>query len=813
MFIQSLALVCLIGLLNSCSPTRRLSDGQYLLEKNSIENAPPRLTRDELNAILIQQPNRKILPFMRFHLQMYNLPTPEGLAKARTRKDIRWDKKNARRLSKGKDPKPSRRTSREWLREVVGEPPVILDSFLVTSSAEQLSTYLVKKGYFENEVKDTVIYNHRRKMATVHYNMTWEEPYILDSIRYEIADKKLEERIRADYSLKFIHTGARFDMEVMGEERLALTTFLRNAGYYEFNKDFIRFQVDSALNERKVNVVMQISSPSNFKDELGKSYHPKYSIREVSFRYLMGPGTASDTTWAGEYFFINPLDYPLKEKVLVQNTFIRKGDLFKQNNIDLTYRRLSALPVLNHVRIRTLPLPGEKLDVVIEISPSQRQGVSVEGQGTNNGGFLGIEGNLVYRHKNIFRGGETMELKLNGGAQAQTLLTQSSSNNQNLQGNNFALNTLEFGPSLSFIFPKFLLPIAQDKFARSSNPSTTINGSFNFQQRPDFRRRLTSTYIGYQWKENTEKSHQVNLIELSVIRIDKSAAFQAILDEFNDRFLLDSYQDHFILGSSYSFNYDRQDKEGRKNDVSYRGRAELGGNSLRLAYNMFGGVKDSLGSYEIFGIRFAQYVKVAQDFRYYRRFDKRRTLASRFSAGVGVPLDNLNVLPFSKSFYGGGANGLRAWRARTIGPGGFFEPVVSYDKIGDIQIEGNVEYRFNLVDYLDGAFFIDAGNIWLLQQDDLRPLGNFEFNRFLSEVGVGLGLGLRVDFNYFLLRFDLAGQIKDPSLKPGERWIFQSKTAYNQAIDFYNSSLEDGNDMLSPYKLRLNFNLGIGYPF
>ena len=809
-----MALLCLIMMMFSCSPTRRLAEGQYLLEKNTIQNEPSRLSKDELNAIVIQQPNRKILPFLRFHLQMFNLPTEEGLKKARVRKDLRWEKKNERRLAKGKEPKPSKRTSREWMREVVGEAPAIVDTFLISSSARQLSTYLVKKGYFKNTVQDSVIYSSaQNKRAKVIYRMTWEEPYILEKISYDISDPKLEDRIRADYELKFLKPGARFDMEVMGEERLSLTSFLRNSGYFEFNKEFIRFQVDSALLNRKVNVVLQISSPQAHKDTSGRAYHPRFTIRDVSFRYLMGVGPNKDTTWIREYSFINPQNYPLKEKVLVQNTFIQKNELFKQKNVDLTYRRLIALPVLDHVRIRLLPLPGERLDVAIELSPAKRKGVSVEGQGTNNGGFLGIEGNLVYRHKNIFRGGETMEIKLSGGAQAQTLLTQSASNSQNIQGDNFALNTIEFGPSLSFIFPKFLLPIAQDRFARSSNPSTTINGSFNFQQRPDFKRRLSSSYIGYQWKESVEKNHQVNLVELSVIRIQKSEAFQAILDEFNDRFLQDSYQDHFIVGSSYSFIYDRLDKEGRKNDIAYRARAELGGNMMRLGYKLFGAQLDSLGSYEIFGIRFAQFVKTTQDVRYYRRFDKRRTIATRVSAGIGVPLDNLNVLPFSKSFYGGGANGLRAWRARTVGPGGFFEPVVSYDKIGDIQIEGNIEYRFNLLDYFDGAFFMDAGNIWLLSPDELRPLGHFEVNRFLSEVAVGAGFGLRVDFNYFLLRFDLAGQLKDPSLKQGERWIFERKTRYNERIDVYNSNLEDGENLLSYYRLRLNFNLGIGYPF
>ncbi len=214
-----------------------------------------------------------------------------------------------------------------------------------------------------------------------------------------------------------------------------------------------------------------------------------------------------------------------------------------------------------------------------------------------------------------------------------------------------------------------------------------------------------------------------------------------------------------------------------------------------------------------FGIRFANFVKAFGDSRFYRRFDEKRAVVARFAAGVGIPYGNLDVLPFSKSYFGGGANGLRAWRARTIGPGSFSELLVTYDKIGDISIEANLEYRFNLIDYLDGAFFIDAGNIWLLREDALRPGGEFQANRFLSEISIGAGMGFRFDFNFFILRFDLAGQIKDPSLSAGERWLFQPKTKYNEAVDQYNDNLEPGQRAIDLYRVRLNLNLGIGYPF
>lgn len=801
--------------MESCSPTRRLTEGQYLLKSNEIKNIPPKVSKEELKSIIIQQPNRKILPFLRFHLQMYNLPSDRRLELSRARKDRNLDERNAKRVAKGKEPKSPKRTRWEWLREVVGEPPVILDSSLVHSSAEQLSIYLVKQGFFENDVQDSVIYNRRgKKRVRVEYRMSWKAPYTLDSVNLSTSDESLAHFIESNFKLNKLKVGERFNMDDLTAQRTELSAFLRNSGYYRFNKEYIQFEIDSTLADRKVLVNLIIDPPTEVSEGSPPGIHELYTLDRIIFNYTLDQSGVMDTLVIGDYTFVNTSLYPLKEKVLIQNTFVRKGDLFSQNRLDLTYRRLIALPIMEHARIRTVPKGGQKIDLLIELTPAKRQGVSVETQGTNSGGFLGIEGNIVYRHKNIFKGAETMEIKFNGGAQAQTLLTQDAQNIQYIQaGENITLNTVEFGPSVSLMFPKFLLPVSQERFARSSHPTTSINASFNFQQRPDFRRRLASMYFGYRWRESAEKNHQVNPLELSVIRIDKSASFQERLEEFNDQFLLDSYQDHFIMASSYQFVYDRLDKEGRKNDINYRARAEFGGNLLRLIYGRTNVIADSTGSYDIFGIRFAQYIKTSQDFRFYRKIDSRRALATRFAVGLGIPLENLNVLPFSKSFFGGGANGLRAWRARTLGPGGFFEPVVSYDKIGDVQIEADLEYRFNLISYLDGAIFFDAGNIWLLEPDNLRPKGDFQFDRFLGEMAIGGGIGLRIDFNYFLLRFDLAAQLKDPSLSVGERWIFQPKSIYNTRIDEYNEGLTDGQLLLRPYSLRLNFNLGIGYPF
>ncbi len=798
----------------ACSPTKRLTEGEYLLQRNVLETNDIDLHSEGLREIIRPQPNRKILPFMRFHLHMYNLASHKRQQLSREKKDVRIAKKNERRAKKDKKLKGPGRTKWEYFKEVVGEPPVLLDTALVQSSSSQLSTYLTKHGFFINEVSDSIVIDRKRKMANVFYTLTWKEPYVLDTMLKSIEDPRIAEQLTREYESEHLTYGERFDVDNLSDERESITKFLRNRGYYLFTKDYIEFEVDSTLGGRKVSVNLILRAPSDVPaDSLGVKYHPVFVIGDIYFNYELSSrlGVSGDTVVTEEYKFIDPEIYPLKTKVLIQNTFLNPDMLYKHERVERTYRRLSSLPALNHVAIRFEPRE-ELLDVFVSMTPARRQSFSVEGQGINSAGFLGLEGDLVYRHRNIFRGAEVLELRFQGGVQSQALITDNTAEDFE-QSDNVTFNTIEFGPSISLRFPKFLLPIKMERFAKSANPTSVVTASFSYQNRPDYERQMTGFSFGLEWEESIRKSHQLNLMELSIILIDKSQEFQDQLDELNDSFLSDSYENHFISATTYQFTYNGRKEPSSKNTFYFRGNAEVGGNLLRTAYRLTGQEKDSLGSYEIFGIRFANYFKAFTDSRFYRRFDDKRTIVGRFALGVGVPYGNLDVLPFSKSFFGGGANGLRAWRARTIGPGSFSELVVTYDKIGDVSLEANVEYRFNLTNYFDGAFFIDAGNIWLLNENELRPGGEFRVNRFVSEISVGAGVGFRFDFNFFILRFDLGGQIKDPSLKSGERWLFQPKTLYNESVEIYNSDLAPDERPVDLYRFRLNLNLGIGYPF
>ena len=370
--------------------------------------------------------------------------------------------------------------------------------------------------------------------------------------------------------------------------------------------------------------------------------------------------------------------------------------------------------------------------------------------------------------------------------------------------NNLAktFNTLEFGPKLSLTLPRmlFVQPLLEKIVGhRLSNPKTEFSGSLNYQKRPDFKRSIEEFSFGWIYHEKPSVTIRYNPIIISAIAIDKSTEFEEKIAELNDRFLAASYQDHIIAGGKLSFIYNGQNDKKVKNTFYFQSTLETGGNVLRGVFNAMNRPfdNDSLESYNLLNIRFAQFAKISGDFRYYFPLSKKSKIVYRIAGGVGIPLANLSeALPFEKSFYSGGSNGIRAWKARTLGPGSYRDPNLRFDKIGDIQLEGNVELRFPLISWIEGALFVDAGNIWLLNKDELRVGGEFDKNEFLSEIAFGAGFGVRLDLDFFVIRLDFAAPIKNPALEKGNRWLWEEKWDAERS-PFY----------------RPQFNLGIGYPF
>lgn len=812
-----------IAFLSGCNPTKRLASDEYLLKKNKFKfEEEPKIDKDDLKEVVKQEPNRKILG-ARFYLWAYNVPNPEKFEKRNEKRLRKLKEKNEKRLTKGKEPKDFKPFG-SWWRETVGEAPVVFDSTLVDKSAEQIRTFLVKHGYFNAEVSSEVNLQEQRQMKTALYLINPGRAYKIDSLTFEIEDVYLENLVYESRTAgKNVKVGDRFDVEKLDLERKKLTSYFRNRGYYDFHKELIYFDVDSSLSRHAVNLVLGIIPRKvpyeGNPDSLIVVPYKRYKLNEITVvdrPFLRDQKiTNSDTLFLRNYRIIDQNQLRVKPKTIGQNILFDQNEYYQLDRVTRTYRRLSTLPIVRAASIEFEPVTDEienrLLNVIIGLSPAPKQNVSLEWNGTNQGGFLGISGAVGYRNRNIFGGAEVLSMEISGGLEAQQLLTESGSNNEVGQG--LAFNTLEFGPQISLTFPRFLLPFSSDRFAKSANPRTTLITNLSYQRRPDYERTRSFGSILYRWNETATKEWQISPLELSLIKIDRSLAFDERLDEINDPFLTNSFQDHFIQSSRVAFILNTQRQENAKRNLYfYRAEIETAGSVLRGLYQLSNAAKNENGGYEALGIQFAHYLKTLHDFRHYNIPNEKMSTAYRLSAGVGIPLNNLSVLPFEKSFFAGGANGIRAWQARTLGPGSFRDPVQNFDKIGDILIEGNIEYRFDITDILEGAFFVDAGNIWVMGNETERPGALFRFDRFLSEIAVGAGAGTRFNFDFFLIRLDLGLQVKDPSLDPGERWLFQAKDQYNAYIDDLRIS-DNELPELTHYRWQWNLNIGIGYPF
>jgi len=818
-----ISLVLGIFFLFGCNPTKRLSKDEYLLKKNKFNFIEkPKVDMDELRSVVRQDPNRKLLG-SRFYLWAYNVPNPDKFESKNKKRTKKLKKKNLKRAKKGKKPKELNPYG-SWWQKTVGEPPIVFDSAQITKSAEQLKTFLIKHGYFNAKISSEVKTNDDKKMKTVVFTINPKTPYTIDSLTFNIPDTYLNSLIQESRLVgKTVNVGDRFDIDRLDAERKKLTDYFRNRGYFDFHKELIYFDVDSSLNHHAIHLELGIIPRKvpyeGNPDSLITRPYKRYRINEIEIidrPFLRDQNIIiRDTIEVRNYTIIDQDQLNVKPKTIAQNIIFDEDEHYELDRVTRTYRRLSTLEVVRAASIDFEPvsedLDNRLLNVKIGLSPAAKQNISLEWDGTNQGGFLGISGALGYRNRNIFGGAEVLSMEISGGLEAQQLLTESGANADVGQG--LAFNTLEVGPQLSLTFPRFLLPISPDKFAKSTNPRTTLITNLSYQRRPDYERTRSFGSILYRWNESATKEWQISPIELSLIKIDRSSTFDERLTEINDPFLTNSFQDHFIQSTrvSYILNTQRQDN-AKRNLYFYRAEIESAGSILRGLYNLSSAQLNENGGYEALGIQFAQYAKTLHDFRYYHIPNEKMSTAYRVSAGVGLPLENLDVLPFEKSFFAGGANGIRAWQARTLGPGSFRDPEQNFDKIGDILIEGNFEYRFDITNVLEGALFVDAGNIWIIGDQTERPGATFEFDRFLGEIAVGAGAGTRFNFDFFLIRLDLGLQIRDPSLDPGERWVFQPKDQYNAYVDDLNVG---DNDLptINYYSWQWNLNIGIGYPF
>jgi outer membrane protein assembly factor BamA len=817
-----------LALLTSCDPAKRVAQGDHLLVRSRIEllSSPQdplgreRPEREDLQEILKQQPNKKIL-FSRFYLGAYNLPDPQRMERREPIRQAAQALRNQRRTSNGKEPKPYVRSAWEWLQEEVGEPPVLLDSALTVRSADQLRLYMLKEGWFNAEVLVDSTLDLRRRRASVEYRISPGLPYRFGRIAFEGATPAIDALLATAAEQSLLSSGARFDSDLLDEERRRISAHLKDHGYLYYTHDLILFDADSTVGGRRVDVVMRTTLPTA---RPGETMPREGRVYQVAHVVVDTRGAASgknifitDTVRDQEHILLHTGPRPTyRTHALLASIFLRPGGTFRQSDADLTYKRLTGLRVFDRVEM-TYDTTGtgapDKVNAMVRLWPGKRQSVGAEGFGTNRGGFLGTSVNFNYRHRNLFRNMGALQLQMTVGLEAQQSFSGQAGTPTTEAGTTIGtdvlFNTVELGPELNVRLPRVLLVPAW--FKRSTNARTAINVLYNYQRRPDYTRTVAKAGVGLEWNESPQKVWGLYPVDVNVIKIPSlTDGFRQFLKDANDPILTDSYTDHIIAGSRVSYTLNTQTATRQRQVFYYRANLETSGNVLHALHGLDADRTKFLdpGGDEYFtvaGVRYAQYLKLTSDFRYYLNVHEKSTAAFRVALGAGQPLANLDVLPFETSFFSGGANGLRAWRARTLGPGGYNAPLVAFDRIGEAMLEANAEYRFKLISYLEGALFCDVGNIWLLQDDPNKPNSQLS-SKILGQLAVGTGVGARLNFDYFIVRFDLALQTKDPALPPGERWIFQPKDQYELLRSTQLATRFE-------YEPVLNLNLGIGYPF
>jgi outer membrane protein assembly factor BamA len=812
----------------ACNPARKLEKGEYLLQKNHIIDKDTKLDKGDIENYIKQKPNRRILLLFRFHLWLHNLANEERVKRKRIVFDKKLERRNNRRIGRGKKPKKNeRQLFGEWLLSV-SEPPVIYDSLLAKKSTKQIKLFLNNKGYFISSVTDSVAYG-RTKRASVYYKITAAPAYKINKVEYKIQDELLKYYIFADSSNCLLKPGNNYDVDVMQKERERITGELSNNGYYLFTKDYIHYEVDSTAENHLMNITIGVKNYaykySDYSDSIVERPHQRFYINNI---YIQPDFTTKkldavlhkDTLKIEtpqpngppvvDYYFLHTSELKFKTRVLLNSIFIRKGELYQLKNVEDTYKRISELKSFKTINISFAPKGGDYLDCYIQLSPIAKQSFTIETEGTNTGnGNLGISGSIVYQNRNLFKGAEIFELRLKGGIEAQKTGNDNSANiNPASQ-----FNTIEIGPELNIYIPRFLLPF-NIKPSKVSNPKTVITSSLNFQQTQRYSRYITNLSFSYTWKETVKKRHTISPLVINFVKVDLEPTFLYDLqNNIQDLYLINSFSNHFSTSTRYTYTFNESDLKKEESFSFFRLNAESSGNILKGTYELVNTIKpntlakDDQGRYTMFDVVYSQYLRIDVDYRYYLYANEINKVIFRFAGGIGKPLVNFPTLPFERSFYSGGANGIRAWTARTLGPGSYNDgEVFSFGQVGDGQLEGNIEYRFKLFKMLNGAFFIDAGNTWLRERDPARPGGEFQWDRFHKEIAIGSGGGLRADFGFFIIRFDIGLKVRDPRFAEDKRWVIQN------LYDAEWKRLYRENNSNRKYNF-FTFNLGIGYPF
>lgn len=708
------AAILLVMLAGSCSSSKYVPQDGYLLESVEIKSDSRSLNTSSLEPYIRQKANSKWFSLFKIPLGTYAMS--------------------------GKD-------STKWINRTlkkVGEKPVIFDSVQARLSVEDLRKAMQNQGYMHAQVDFTTKLHGKRLKAI--YTLHPGKPYLINNIKYDIQDSSVASTLsnyrttqmaRKHTKNTGLRKGSLFTVAALDEERKRITDILLDSGYYKFHKDFIVYTADSARNENDINLTMHLLK-YRANNDAPEVAHPRYTINTIN------------------YFGDSGKSLHLRRNVLDGATALKLGKYYSQSDLQSTYNNFGRFPAVRYTDIQFREHPDTTLlDCDIRLSTSRPSTIAFQPEGTNTAGDLGAAASLTYQNRNIFRGSELLSIQFRAAFEAITGL-------EGYRDEDFE----EYSIEGRLQFPRFIAPLLTKDFRRHSTASSELSVSWDLQNRPEFHRRVFSLAWRYRWSVPSKHlNYRLDIPDLNYVYMPWiSETFKHdYLDSVTNRnaILRYNYEDLFIMRLGFGMSYNNDNNAMRMN-------VETSGNMLNAFASLLNFKKNKNGQYTLFNIAYAQYVKFDFDYTHLIRFDSRNTLALHSDFGIAWPYGNSSILPFEKRYFAGGANSVRGWAVRELGPGSFRGNDGRIDFInqtGDLKLDLNAEYRTYLFWKFDGALFVDAGNIWTLRNYPDQPGGQFKLDKFYEQIAVAYGLGLRLNFSYFVLRFDMGMKAINPAYR------------------------------------------------
>lgn len=751
-----------------------------------------------------------------------------------------------------------RKFIREWYKYKIGRPPVIFDSMSYVKSLEQLELFMRKKGYYDGDVTGFVDFKKNKK-CVVHYHLVTGERYFIDSVTVDTDNIELRD---AYEGYLMTHQGSRlpnkpFDSDELDRQRRYVSKHMRNQGFYGFSANHITYLADTHALKNKVDLTIRFSDrylkSSIYRDSIVQLKHEKAYVNKVFFHVadtIYYEGSFKDdvdrmglSLYVDQFFrtldtteyvqvlrkktgeidptrsavFLHNGRLRIKPRILEAQNYLEVDKLYSESYLEKTYLSLLRLELFQVVKTKLVEDEGTGcLDVHYYLVPSKNQSFGFEPRSTNSNGFLGVAATLNYTNRNLFRGAQKLTVALSGGFESQPPIFDETLDGDKIKTAARSFNTFEFGPTVKLELPG-LFPLKFTKILKQLRPKTIISSAYNFQKRDDFIRSVFQ--LNYEFKFFSKKTmiFHVGLPLASVVKfvnIDKSADFEGKLTALNDLFLLNAYSNQFVWqDAKFIFEYNIKEKEARNGNsqLYFSSQFDLAGNILAALSS----TQDTLsnGQRSVFGVGYSQFSSIDNELIFSKPIGKEKSFNFHANVGAGIPYGNTKTsMPYDYSFFAGGANDNRGWRARALGPGSYkyyLDETKTATQIGDLRIGSSGEFRFAFNNLFKGAVFVDAGNIWTIYEDPNRIGGQFTQNWY-KEIAIAGGFGLRMDLEYFIIRLDIGIPMRNPALPQGAQWIFQSRELYEaEGLAVFGPDYK--SKMPNPFVPAFHF--GIGYPF